>query len=355
MLSGALPFFAVMHLVFSVAILPLIVGAIAYFVPVLTRSREPPRSVLLAPLLLQVTGGLVVLHFSGEASRVVLHAAAGMAALAVAGCAAWVASRFKHTLGAPHPCGYWYLAALLFLCGGVALVPAMFVRPEWYAPLRLIHLHVNTLGFVGLTAIGTLQVLLPTAMGAPDAEVAVRLRQDLPLAIVSVLAVAIGSALWWPLSLLGGGLWLVVVCRLGRSWLCRYGPGEVLRDGAAVALFGALCGFGVLIVVGIAHAFGLGSGHDAVPVFVTAFLMPLVTGALSQLLPVLCHPGRRTPARDQMREILAAGGMVRTVLFLAGSVFLVLGMDAGFWLIGVALLSFGYSVVRAFWFFKSGF
>jgi hypothetical protein len=40
--------------------------------------------------------------------------------------------------------------------------------PAGYGALRLVHLHLNTLGFIGLTAIGTLHVLMPTVLGKPD-------------------------------------------------------------------------------------------------------------------------------------------------------------------------------------------
>ena len=42
---------AMAHLVFTVAILPLIVGAITHFVPVLTRSGGPHRAVQALPVL----------------------------------------------------------------------------------------------------------------------------------------------------------------------------------------------------------------------------------------------------------------------------------------------------------------
>lgn len=42
---------ATAHLIFAVAIMPLIFGAITHFIPVLTRSGGPHRAVLLMPLM----------------------------------------------------------------------------------------------------------------------------------------------------------------------------------------------------------------------------------------------------------------------------------------------------------------
>ena len=339
---------AVTHLVLVAAILPLIFGAITHFVPVLTRSAGASRRVLLLPLLLQVTGVLAFLHFSGEVDVGALHAAAGIALLVTLGIAGWLASKARHTLGAPHPGWRWYLAAISFLAIGLGLVPAMYVWPVLRPERRVLHLHLNTLGFVGLTAIGTLQVLLPTVLSGPDADATARLRRDLPLAIAGVLAMSLGAAFWVPLSILGAGLLLYVGGRLGVSWWRRYGAHTIIADGAAVALVSALGGFLLLLVFGVLHALHVLEGLDAVPAFMAAFLLPLVTGALSQLVPVWRYPGRRTPVRDRMRERLVRGGRIRALLFVSGGVLLAFGDTQGLWLTAAGLIFFLYGFLRSF-------
>lgn len=344
---GVLPALAATHLVLALAILPLIFGAITHFVPVLTRGAGAPRAVLNLPLLLQVAGILVVLHFSGEAGLGALHAAAGIALLVATGFTGWLISRARRTLGTPHPCWRWYLAAVSFLIVGLLLVPLMYAWPLMRQPFRLLHLHLNTLGFIGLTAIATLQVLLPTVLSGPDAEATSRLRNDLPLACAGVLATGLGASFWWPLSLIGAGFLLLIAARVGMSWLRRYGWHTLVGDGASAALTMALCGFVLLLVFGVMHGIGLMRGQDAVAAFLVAFLMPLVTGALSQLLPVWRYPGRRLPVRDHMRDVLIRGGAIRAVLFLAGGVVLAFGGLEGLWPTAAGLLLFLYAIIRA--------
>ena len=345
---GTLSALAATHFVLAVAILPLIFGAIAHFVPVLTRGTGAPRLVVLLPLLLQVAGILVVLHFSGEAGLGALHAAAGIALLAATGFAGWLNSRARHTLGKPHPCWRWYLAAVIFLIIGLLLVPAIYAWPMMRQSLRVLHLHLNTLGFIGLTAIATLQVLLPTVLSGPDAEASVRLRRDLPLACLGVLASGFGAAFSWPVALIGAGLLLWVSGRVGLSWLRRYGWRTLINDGASAALTAALCGFMLMLVLGVMRGFGLVEGGDVVAAFMVVFLLPLVTGALSQLLPVWRYPGRRTPARDQMRETLIKGGAIRGFLFLGGGALLAFGRFEGLWLTAAGLLFFVGATISSY-------
>ena len=348
---------AIAHLAFAVAAMPLIFGAINHFVPVLTRTAGAPWAIRLAPLLLQLAGLLAFLYFSGRVGTAALHAGAGIALLVALASVGWLVLKARSTLGSPHPGWRWYLAAVAFLACGLALVPAMDYWPEWRYRFRLLHVHVNLLGFVGLTAIGTLQVLLPTVLSGPDAEASERLRDDLPWAVAGVLATSFGAALWWPLSLVGAVMLFYVATRLLWAWWRRYGVRTLFGDGAAAALVAALFGFALFLLFGAVHGAsggGLLSGHNAVPGFMAAFLFPLVSGALSQLLPVWRFPGRTTSAREKMRDRLASGGAFRAVLFVTAGSALALGYEQGLWLAVPGLLHFGTALVRAYGFSRTG-
>ncbi|MBL8397010.1 MAG: hypothetical protein JNL84_02535 [Candidatus Accumulibacter sp.] len=341
----ALPLPAAVHAVFAVGVLPLIVGVICHFLPVLTRSAQAPRAILLAPLLLQVCGVLAVLHFLGQIDLHQLGMTAVVALIVAGVFAGWMIQRARDTLGRPHPCWRWYLAAIIFLIVATMLVPAMDTWPAMRPTLRLLHIHFNTLGFIGLTALGTVQVLLPTVVGQPDPGAAARLRNDLPLVVAGVLAVAIGAAFWLPLALAGVLLLGFPVLKAGAAWLLRYGPTTI--EAPAAALLTALSGFLLLVVGGIAHALHWLEGRDALLAFIVAFLLPLLSGALSQLLPVWWHPGKHSPARQRMHDALRQGGVGRPLFFLAGGILLGMGLDAGVWLTLIGLVSLAITLWKA--------
>ena len=87
-------------------------------------------------------------------------------------------------------------------------------------------------------------------------------------------------------------------------------------------------------------------GHDAVAAFIAAFLLPLVSGALSQLVPVWLYPGRRTAQRDRLRATLARGGALRSAWFVGAGIALAFGLGEGLWLAVAALLLFALSLGR---------
>lgn len=344
---GEAPFLLAVHLTFAAGVMPLIFGAISHFLPVLTRSGAARGSVRALPLLFQCAGLLLAAHFYGIVGTAALQAAVGLALLTSLVFAGWLLLRVRKTLGQAHPGWRWYLAAIVALSLALLAVLAMPWWPEARQALRLLHLHLNTLGFVGLAAMGTLQVLLPTVLSGPDAEAAARLRRDLPLTAGGVLAVALGAALWWPMALFGMLVLLAVTGRLLRAWLRRYGWRKMMGDGASAALSLALFGYLLCLVLGAAHAMRWLDGHDATLAFILLFLLPLVTGALSQLMPVWRFPGVRTPARDHLRARLVHGACVRAALFVAGGVLVALGLHEGLGLAALGLILFLGGGVRA--------
>jgi hypothetical protein len=336
------------HIAFALGAMPLVFGAMIHFVPVLTRTGEAPAALRYLPLAAQAAGLAAVLALGGSAPYWLLHPAAALAGLAALALVAWIVRRLRDALGSAHPGARWYVAALLALLTALALVPPLAAKPELRGALRLLHLHLNTLGFIGLAALGTLPVLLPTALGRPDPTAATRLRRDLWPAAAGAMALAVGAAYAWPLALLGAVALGLVAWRHLAAWRRSYGLAAIVGDGAAAPLAAATLGLLALLVLGVAHGLRLVEARSAIAAYAALFLLPLVTGALTQLLPVWRHSGAATPQRAALRERLAAGGRGRAVLFLVGGLLAAFGPVAGLPLVTAALLWFALSLARAF-------
>ncbi len=328
------------HLAFALGVMPLIMGAMTHFVPVLTRTRAAPRGVEGFAALAWLGGALIVAFFIFTLPEVFRSIAALLGLSAVVGLTVWQAMRARAALGGAHPCLRWYLAALVCLGVSLLAVLAMAVWPQQMLALKRLHLHLNLFGFVGLSAVGTMQVLLPTAAGHPDPQVATRLRADLHTALGGTGLIAIGAA-WLPLlSWLGLLLWLMPLNHLMRAWLVRY-RAEIFRlHGAVPLLAAALTGFFIALVAGGAHGAGWMDSTGVAHLFVFSFLFPLVSGAAGQLLPLWFRPGRQTEWHEYARQRLTFAAGARAVLFLVVGLLAMAGFKWASWLALAALLPF---------------
>ena len=313
------------HVAFALGVLPLILAAMAYFVPVLTRSAGSRFAASWPPLLASAAGLVAVLGFAGDFSPSGSGLAATLGGLAAAGLGGWTLDRTRRMLGPRHRGLDWYLAALGCLLLALLAVLLMPLFPAQRNALRLFHLHANLLGFVGLAALGTLQVLLPTCLGQADPDAALRLRRDLKWAVAGALLIALGSSSMLPetaaamaptMALLGAAAYAFVVLRMLRGWLSRFGGTLFQTHGAAPSLAAAATGLFGLLALGVAHGLGWLPARPAVAGFVIAFLLPLVSGAVAHLLPVWLRPGAQGPWHAALRERLCRWGGVRGLLLL---------------------------------------
>lgn len=318
---------AVAHVAFAVGIVPLIFAAMIHFVPVLTRTGDPAAGIRRLPPLAQATGVIVPAALQGWLPYWALYAAAAVDGIFSLILLLWIAGRARRTLGSPHPGWRWYAGALGCLLLALLAVLAMPLFPDYWGALRRFHVHANTLGLVGLAAFGTLPVLLPTALGQPDAEAAAWLKRRLGPMLAGVVLVALGAAFSWPLAIAGSAVLLIVIGGLVVQWIRRFGFPRLLADGVTASLLAAVAGFVLLLAAGGLHGAGASSARPAIFAWAAGFLLPLVTGALSQLLPVWRWPGPAIPARQAMRERLAATGRLRGTLFVAASASLLAGWD----------------------------
>lgn len=309
------------HIGFALGVMPLILAAMSYFVPVLTRGAGAGLAAWLPPLLALSGGTLLVAALATNYSDVVISLAALLAIGAALGVALWAIGRVRRMLGRRHPGLDWYLAALAMLLLALCAVLAMPWFPAQRGQLRLFHLHANLLGFVGLTALGTLQVLMPTCLGQADPEAGHRLRRDLKWAVAGGLMVALGASLPPPAGLLlavaGCIAYLAAVLRMLFAWAGRFCGALLATHGAATSLFAAALGLCFLLLFGVGHGFGVLSGRAAIAGFVVAFLLPLISGATAQLLPIWLKPGGQGPWHANLRQHLCRWSGARGFALLA--------------------------------------
>ncbi|MDZ7594087.1 MAG: hypothetical protein U0932_05500 [Thiobacillus sp.] len=346
---------AALHLILAVGAMPLIFGAMSHFIPVLTRTRIASTGLLGLPVLALAGGALAVGALSLPGLFWGRYAGALLALAAAGALLAWSRRRRAAMLGRPHPCLAWYDAALACLVLALFAILASAIWPQQTIALHRLHLHLNTLGFVGLTAVSTLAVLLPTVAGRPDPQVGPRLARDLPWALAGTLLVAAGAAWFGPLAWIGSALWAIALVRLGASWLRLYRAEILALHGAAPLLAAALLGLALSMAFGAMSsipAAGALRATEPALAFVSGFMLPLVSGAASQLLPVWLRPGVQSSWHATLRDSLGRYGGVRAVLFCLGGIAAGTGHEWGL-LLGAAtliwfLLQAGAALLQAF-------
>lgn len=328
------------HLIFAIGIIPLILGAMVHFLPVLARSRNPGQSIQLLPVMALLGGLLATSYFAFPQTVSYGHMlGAAIIIVAVVSLGVWAYRLRVKTIGKPHPCLDWYLAAMLCLLIALGAIVMGYFIPAQRAALRLLHLHLNTLGFIGITALGTLQVLLPTAAQHPDSQVASRMHRHLKWIVAGTVVTACGAAWHHNLAWLGVILLIVPLFGIFKSWLHLYSKVIFKIHGAAPALAAALCGYALVLLMGIAHAY-YQPHFNPIAAFIVAFLMPLVTGAISYLLPLWIRPGQQTPWHHAARKHLGLGGGLRALGFLIGGMMVGLGHEIGWYLAALTMGTF---------------
>lgn len=304
------------HLVLAVGVMSLITAAMQHFVPVLCRARGAGPWMGRLPWLMLAAGTLAALTLLGGLEWGWIVPAALIALFGATVMIRWMLLSARAALGGPHPGLTWYVAAMGCLATGLAAAALIPLAPAWHAALRAFHVHINLYGFVALTAVGTLQVLMPTVLNRPDPDAGRRLKRDLKWALAGSLLLALGQAVDRPwLAGAGVALWFWVLGRMLVAWLGLFGRGLFTLHGNAPPLLAATLGLAAAMLSGL----GLGLSSGPLSVFLPGFLMPLVSGAAGQLAPVWLRPGRREPWHDQSLRALGRFGGVRALLFVSAA------------------------------------
>lgn len=231
------------HLVLAVGVMSLITAAMQHFVPVLCRGRGAGRWMGRLPWLMFSAGLLTAAVLMGWLEWGWIVPAALLALTGAASMIRWMVAAARAALGGPHPCLAWYVAAMACLAAGLTAAALIPLMPGWHGVLRAFHAHINLYGFVALTAVGTLQVLMPTVANRPDPEAGRRLKRDLKWVLTGSVLLAAGQTtdLVW-LATVGAALWGWVLVRMLRAWIRHYGKHLFALHGNAPPLFAASLG-----------------------------------------------------------------------------------------------------------------
>lgn len=299
----------------------MILGAFLVFIPPLLMTGHKQRDshpVLFLAVNLGTVGMLIGFWLRQRQ-------AVGAAGLLVMAAFLWVARdawiQARRSLNAP-PLNLWFYAlALLALFGGLACGEAMafgwFDLPPGH--LRLAHIHLNLLGFITLTIIGTMHNLLPTVLNQPlySPTLARVTFVLLPLGVAVLIGGFLSSSLW--VEIVAGWIFFVgttlYAVNLFRTWHASGRKGTAASDHLLIGTFFLQ----LSIVLGILVAANNLTNPPRLPygslhlmaythTALVGFVLQTVMGALSHLVPITLAVGRvpNTKKRGAYLEQLAA-------------------------------------------------
>lgn len=230
--------------------------------------------------------------------------------------------------GRLEPIVSYYRAATAALIAGTVLGALLATGgaggPDRYAGLRLAHLHVTLLGWIGLPVLGTLFMLWPTVLGVRMRDRTTKVsRQVLWLAgsglVTAVTALALGRR--WP-AVAGLALYLAGVALAAHLLARTVRRGRPVSAAAAWTLAAATCWLAVAVAADLARlaTAPLAAAQTAIdallPVLLVGFVAQVLIGALTYLLPVVLSTGPRD--RAAVRALLERGWPARTAALNTG-------------------------------------
>jgi nitrite reductase (NO-forming) len=196
--------------------------------------------------------------------------------------------------------------------------------PDRYAGLRLAHIHVTLLGWIGLPVLGTLFMLWPTVLGVRMKDRTTKVsRWVLWLTGSGLLVAATAMALGWHRPAVAGLALYVAGAALAVHLLVRTVRGNrPVSAAAAWMLAAATCWLLIAVAADLAWlaARPLAKAQDGIdallPVLLIGFVAQILIGALTYLLPVVLSSGPKD--RAAVRALLERGWLTRLVTLNAG-------------------------------------
>jgi nitrite reductase (NO-forming) len=357
---GALPGWLAVHLLLLGAVTNAIVTWTAHFASALLGRPQPSRRVSIIRLV--ALNVAIVMIVSGVEARQHAVVVAGVALLVVVVSAHGTAlARTVHAARgrrfAPTVRYYYVAAAALVLGATAGAALAVGVTPRWQPRLFTVHVHLNLLGWVTLTVFGTQYTLWPTALRTRMvAGLESAARRCLPTCTVGLGLIVVGvlTAIR-PVTLAGVLLYLAGTVLLLDPFL-RTARQRPPHSPATWMLAAGMLWLVIALAVDAAAVVSTGdpqalAGHveSLVPWFLSGFVVQVLLGALTYLLPVVLGGppaiGRRTATT------LDRWAWPRIAMLNTGVLFLTMpspaARKAGWTLCGLAVIAFVLLAVSA--------
>ncbi|BFU95875.1 MAG: conserved membrane protein of unknown function [Nitrospira sp.] len=302
----------------------MIMGAMLTFVSTLLmtgRDRRDSHPVLFAAMNV---GALALVLGFGFRNHQVVAAAGSMVFAAFLWVARDTWRQARRSVNRP-PLNVWYYAlALAALAGGLALgigMAAQLIQPTWIGAARLVHLHLNLLGFVTVTIVGTMHNLLPTVLQQPLHNP--RLARLVFILLPTGIALLIGGFTISSLSIefIGGAVLAVGVCLYAFNLFATWRTSSHAGSAASDHLLTATCFLVLAVFMGLLVAANYLGEHPFLPfgtlhlvaythTALVGFVMQTIFGALSHLIPVtlavqrIASNKKRGPYLDRLNGIV---------------------------------------------------
>ncbi|HEX5202266.1 hypothetical protein ACFQS1_38835 [Paractinoplanes rhizophilus] len=237
-------------------------------------------------LLLLNTGVIAVLAGGANDRPWLGVAGAAVVFTAVAAHLGWLARQLRQALPARFAITVrYYLAATVALLTGIPAGAWMLVADNRARPrVLLLHAHVNLLGWILLTVLGTLLTLWPTVLRTRmDPKALPAARTALPVAVTGLFLIAGGVLAWWP-PVAAAGLAVfgtaVLITAVPAARAARHKPPE------SFAAWSLAAGAGWLLIAVAVDAVVLSTapGPEAAADRFGMVLIPLLAGAVAQIL-----------------------------------------------------------------------
>ncbi|GAB1692194.1 hypothetical protein [Krasilnikovia sp. M28-CT-15] len=324
------------HLLLLGAVTNAILVWSAHFTAAILRLAVPARRRAQATRLAALNVGVLAVLVGGAADQPWLGVAgAGAVFTAVATHLAWLSRHLRAALPARFAVTvHYYRCAAAALLVGIPVGAWMLVVDDTARPrLVLFHAHVNLLGWVTLTVLGTLLTFWPTVLRTRMADgAAAASRTALPVAVTGLTVLGIGVLAWWPVVAAGGLLLVATAAALTArpAWLAARGkpPASFAAWSITAAggwLFVALAvDAGMLLTAGSPAVAADRFGGVLTPLL-AGFVAQVLLGSLAYLLPVMLGGGpaavrHRTQALDRhfAQRVVTANGALAVFLLPVG-------------------------------------